>query len=204
MTQKEHNVSVNHDELAALKKLVDANGKMLIGVVVIVAVVVFGYIYITQSAKKKNTEASELLSVASNVQDLETLVNDYSSTKVAPLADFALAKGYYEAGRFDDAMTIYSEFGTKFPSSHMKIAATVGVLFCKEGKGDYAEALTGFDTFVSENAGSYLVDQVIFAKARCLKQLGQVQEAKVVYETFISSNPDNPWIPNAEMLLEQL
>ena len=204
MTQKEHNVAGNNDELVALKKLVDENSKMLIGVVVIVAVVVFGYIYITQSAKKNNAEASELLSVASNVQDLETLVNDYSSTDAAPLADFALAKGYYEVGRFDEAMAIYSEFGTKFPESHMKIAATVGILFCKEAKGEYAEALTGFDKFISQNAGNYLIDQVIFAKARCLKELGQVEEAKVVYETFISSNPESPWIPNAEMLLEQL
>ncbi|MDA3800547.1 MAG: tetratricopeptide repeat protein [Kiritimatiellae bacterium] len=204
MTKKEHNVSANHDDLTELKKLVNANGKMIIGVVVVVAVLVFGYLYITYNAKKKNAEASELLSVASNVQDLETLVNDYSSTEAAPLADFALAKAYYEAGRFDEAMSIYSEFEKKFPESHMKTAANVGILFCKEGKGEYAEALTGFDKFISENAENYLIDQVTFAKARCLKQLGKTEEAKVVYETFISSNPDSPWVPNAEMLLEQL
>jgi predicted negative regulator of RcsB-dependent stress response len=203
MTHKDKNVSSN-DDLAVLKKLVDENGKKILSLAVVVAIAVFGYTYIKQNAKKKNAEASELLSVASNVQDLETLVNDYASADAAPLADFALAKGYYDAGRFDEAIVIYKAFPTKFPKSNLKKAANVGVLFCEEGKGNYEVALTGFDTFISENTNSYLVEQVIFAKARCLKELGQVEEAKVVYETFISSNPDSEWVPNAEALLEQL
>jgi len=203
MTHDDKHVSSN-DDLAVLKKMAEENGKKVLSFAVVVAIIVFGYIYITQSAKKKNAEASELLSVATNVQDLETLVNDYSSTDAASMADFALAKGYYDAGRFDEAITIYKAFPTKFSKSDLKKAATVGVLFCEEGKGNYDVALAGFDKFISENADSYLVEQVIFAKARCLKELGQVEEAKVVYETFISSNPDSEWIENAELLLEQM
>jgi len=203
MTHKNKNVASN-DDLAELKKIAQVNGKKIIGFVVVVAILVFGYIYMTQSSKKKSAEASELLSVATNVQDLETLVNDYSSTDTAPMADFALAKGYYDSGRFDEAIAIYTAFPKKFPKSDMKKAAAVGILFCDEGKGNYEVALAGFDKFISENPESYLVEQVIFAKARCLKELGQVEEAKVVYETFISSNPDSAWIDNAQMLLEEL
>jgi len=203
MTHDDKHVSSN-DDLAVLKKMAGENGKKVLSLAVVVAILVFGYIYITKSARKKNAEASELLSVATNVQDLETLVNDYSSADAAPMADFALAKGYYDAGRFDEAIAIYTAFPTKFPKSDMKKAATVGILFCEEGKGNYEVALAGFDKFISENSGSYLVEQVIFAKARCLKGLGQVEEAKVVYETFISSNPDSAWVDNAEMLLEEL
>jgi predicted negative regulator of RcsB-dependent stress response len=203
MNNKDKHVANNND-LAVIKKIAQENGKKVIGLGVLLAIVVFGYIYITQTGKKKNAEASELLSVATNVQDLETLVNDYASTDAAPMADFALAKAYYDSGRFDEAIAVYKAFPKKFPEADMKKAAAVGILFSEEGKGNYEVALAGFDKFISENPDNYLVEQVIFAKARCLKELGQIQEAKVVYENFISANPDSPWVDNAEMLLEQL
>jgi len=135
MNHKDKHVAHNND-LAVIKKIAQENGKKIIGLGVVIAILVFGYIYITQTAKKKNAEASELLSVATNVQDLETLVNDYASTDAAPMADFALAKAYYDSGRFDEAIAVYKAFPKKFPEADMKKAAAVGILFCEEGKGN--------------------------------------------------------------------
>ncbi len=66
MTQKDKHVASN-DDFAVFKKMAEENGKKVLSFAVVIAIIVFGYIYITQSAKKKNAEASELLSVAINV-----------------------------------------------------------------------------------------------------------------------------------------
>ena len=189
------------DDLKALRDLADRYGRqaaLATGVVVVAILAAFWYRTHKQNQRE---EAVAQLSAARTPQDLEALVSDYGDTPVIPLALLKLAKGYFDNGNYDMALTRYTEFEEKYTDHEMLPAAGLGRVHCLEARGQLQEALAGFEAFTTLHPGHFLQPEAVLGRGRCLEQLGRHDEARTVYEDFIAANPDNGWTPRAEELL---
>lgn len=189
------------DELQELKEFLRNYGKPIaVGICVVLAVIIVLVLH-HGHAREQIQQASQMLSSARTVKDLETLTVQYSSTPAAPQALMKLAKAHFDSGNYDIALNKYSEFKLKFPNHQMAGGAELGKIHCLEARGQLQEALSAFTAFIAEHPDYFLVSQAIFGQGRCLEQLGRHREAKALYEDFIAAHPESAWIPRAEELL---
>ena len=203
MNEEQHNEH-HPDELEQLKTFARTYGRTVTIVLVILLVAVAGirlHRIRKQSAIRK---ASALFATARSVQDLEALVNEYTSVPSAPLAKLRLAKSYYDAANYDLAEKTYKEIKEDHSDHALAAAADLGIVHCLEEKGQIAEALRGFEEFLGQNPGHFLAAQAIFGRARCLDQMYRTSEARVVIEDYIAANPDSGWMGQAEEMLDLL
>jgi predicted negative regulator of RcsB-dependent stress response len=142
--------------------------------------------------------ASQMLMGARNVEQLQQVVSQYSSTPSAPVAMLSLAAQYFDGGQYDLAQFTYTQFEQKYPKHPMVKAAELGKAQCLEAAGQVEQAAGAFDEFVKNNPEHFLTSLARLGKARCLNQLGKYAEAKAAYEDFIAANPESGWTPLAE------
>ena len=173
------------------------------GLLIVAAIGIALYRYYGSSDSKKQ-EAAEKLFSAKNTQELELLLNQNSSSSVAPLALLKLAKINFNSGNYDMALTKYNDFKTKYPQHELVDAAEIGKLHCLEARNQTQDALAGFTTFVTVKTIHLLYAEAVLGKARCLDQLGRQKEAATVYEDFIAAYPKSPWTSKIEDLLAAL
>jgi outer membrane protein assembly factor BamD (BamD/ComL family) len=174
---------------------------LLIGAAIAIAVILVIVHRDTQS-KETLSEASRLYFNARSAQDLTSIVQNYPTTPLAPLALVRLAKFHYDTGDFNNALTRYTEFLSKHPDHMMRDVAELGRVHCVEASGQVQAALDGFTAFAAKNPGSYLLPQAIIGQGRCLEQLGQWKSARAVYEDFVTAHPDSGWVPRVKELLD--
>lgn len=192
------------DEIEHIKRFVSEHGRPValgLGLVLAVAVAFAGYRSYKHARREK---ASLMLSSGSKIQDLEALVEQYSSVPAVSVAMLKLAKAYYDAGDYDAAMSQYEEFRDKYPDHVMRPAAALGLLHCREAKGYKREALQGFVAFADRHPDHFLTPQAVFGQGRCLEALGRLEEARAVYEDFIAQQAGSAWVPRAEELLSSV
>ncbi len=197
----------HNDELADVKVIVDKYGKKALTILLVV-MVTFSAVHL-YTAKKQNhiVEASEKLSVARSIPDLEAIVSGYSETQAGEMALIALAKQYFDNANYEIAFTKYEDFLRDYPESNLINTAKLGRIFCIEARNNdaaFQEAANEYATFTKEQTDSFLAPQSIFGQGRCLEQLNKFEEARIVYEDFIANQTDSPWVMLAEDLLEQL
>jgi len=173
------------------------------GLLIVAAIGIALYRYYG-SSENKNQEAAEKLFSAKNVQDLELLLNQNSSSSIAPLALLKMAKINFNSGNYDMALSKYNDFKTKHPQHELVDAAEMGRLHCLEARNQTQEALDGFTTFATTKTNHFLYAEAILGKARCLDQLSRSKEAITVYEDFIAAYPKSPWTSKVEDLLSAL
>jgi tetratricopeptide (TPR) repeat protein len=73
-----------------------------------------------------------------NVPGLQTIVDNYGSTKTGNLAKFYLANAYYNIQNFDKALELFDGVSTNVDL--VAISAIAGEAACYEAKGDFAQA----------------------------------------------------------------
>ena len=102
------------------------------------------------------------------------------------------------------AIKTYNELKDAKSGDLVSAAALLGIANCLEAQGQLEAALKQYDSFISDNADSFLVPQAIMGKARSLDLLGKTTEAKEIIEEFIAANQDSDWILPAEEVLKTL
>jgi predicted negative regulator of RcsB-dependent stress response len=171
---------------------------VLVGIGLAVAVFL-GWSAYTNYKKSAESTASDSLFRAQSVEQIQQVINQYSSTRAAPMAYLSLASAQFDAGQYDLANHTFAEFQQKYPDHAFALQAELGQALCKEASGQLNEALGAFELFASAHTNHYLVPLAVFGKARTLEQLGRFPEAKAVYEDFIAASPTNsPWSSRAE------
>lgn len=193
-----------NDEIEQVREWLRVHGARSVVLFLALAIVLGASVMYRSRQKAMVDEAAFQLGMARQVQDLETVAAQYSSTPSAPLAVLTLAKTYYDNGDFDRALNKYLEFTQNYPKNELLPAALLGQYHCMEARLQFREALAGFEEFPKKYPDHFLRKFATFGKARCLEQLGQREDARVVYENFIASEKEGDWIPRAEEALADL
>ncbi|HAS84189.1 MAG TPA: hypothetical protein DCS43_16305 [Verrucomicrobia bacterium] len=200
--------NVQHkDDVVNVKAWIDQYGSYAVSAVLIVLIALTAGHMLKNRRQSRMAEASQRLAVAQTAADLESIIADFRTSDVAPLAHIALAKINFENGEYDLALSQYDAFLKQWPDHEMKTTAQLGRIVCIEARGQapaLQEAATAFAAFAAENKGHFLAPQAIFGQARCFEQLGDLEKARTLYEDFIASHPDDLWNTRAEELLETL
>ncbi len=176
-----------------------AQGKKTVYLAAIaLAVVGLAFIY-TNNQKSKSRQASERLLAADSVEELEALVSQYGRTGAGTLAQLRLAKAYFDAGRYDDALARYDAFSGKSAKRFADIAV-LGRAHVLEAKGEINEARTVYAAFRQEKPDHFLTPQALMGEARCLAIAGNRDAATELLDVLIAAKAGTPWEDVAENL----
>ena len=199
-----HHPQLIDEDMQRLKNFNETHGKTITTLLLIVLVAIVGFRFFAAQKVKKSAAASAALANVQSVQDLEAIVEKYKSLPSAPVIKLQLAKSYFDENNYDMAITTYNELKDTYTEDLAGIAALLGIANCLEARGQLEDALKQYESFITENADSFLVPQAIMGKARTLDLLGKTSEAKELIEEFIAANQDSDWIPPAEEVLKTL
>ncbi len=189
-------------EVPEVMDFLKENGmSILIGVGLAVAVFVGISSYRNYRQSQEITASSQLFNSQAPEQ-LQQVVEQFPKTSAAPLAQLALAGGYYDQGQFEMAQNAFGAFLQKFPTHSQAIVAELGGAQCLEALGSYEEAVAGYDKFIAAHKGRYLEAAAVFGKGRCLEQLGKRTEARALYEDLLLADPKGRWAGRAEYALQ--
>ena len=127
------------------------------------------------------------------IESLEKTIADFSSTPAGTAAKLKLAKAYYDARRYTDALTKYDEFIKENGSFPFADVARVGRGYALCGLNRLDEAIDAFRTFRAKNPGHYLTQQTLLGEAACLTIQGKKDAAKAMLEDLRAASRETPW-----------
>jgi len=146
------------------------------------------------------SEAAIAASDARSIDELEGIVNKYGKTTTGIAVRLRLAKAFYDADKFEDALAAYDEF-LKLHSTHpLASIATVGRAAALEGLNRLVEAEESFKNFRTGNADHFLAPVAWLGEARCMALRGQKQEAVALLDELKLAKVDTPWEQKAKSL----
>ncbi len=185
-------------EVEQFQSLIREYGQsILIGLTI--AVVVFLGFAVYRNYKQSNEQkASQMLFSARSAEELQQIAAQYGDTKAAPLALLSAASMAFEAGQYEPANYVFTQFQQRYPSHALLPSAELGIAQCLEASGQLEAGEKAFDAFLKAYPKHFLMPMAALGRARCLEQMGRFDEAKAVYEDFIAANPENPWTSQAE------
>lgn len=166
-------------------------GKSTLTTLGVVALLVAGYYGGRAWYNSRYASANQALSGAYTAEDLEAAASSYGSTQVGPAIKLRLAKSYYDADRYEDALAIYDGLAkSKFADGAFDDLVMIGRAYCLEGLGKLAEARDAFAAYAADEnkKDSYLLLTAQLGAARtkalagekdaALKDLDALKESK--------------------------
>ncbi|MFO7936376.1 MAG: tetratricopeptide repeat protein [Kiritimatiellia bacterium] len=171
--------------------------------VILLAVGIFGY---RQFRISKITEANIGLTQASGMEELEELVAKYGKFKAGNSARIRLAKAYYDASKYEDALAVYRDCEKAGVPQGFEDIVTLGKAHSLEAVEKTDEALAIFKNFVETKKDSYLYPHAVMGFARALTLQGKKDEAGIILEELKAEKTgDTAWemiIADTEDLIE--
>lgn len=137
--------------------------------------------------------ASEQLGAAPSVEALEKTIAEYGDTAPGVAAKLKLAKAYYDACKYPEALAEYDKFVAEHGTHPFADVARVGRGYALCGMNRNEEALAVFTSFREKNPAHYLAQQAAFGEAACLTMLGKKDAAKNLLEEIRVANRETPW-----------
>ena len=160
-------------------------GRSTLMMLAVAAVVVGGFYAGRNWLHARDEKANQALVNAYATDELESAVSNFGSTKVGPALRLRLAKSYYDAERYQDALDTYDAVLKKCNPAFVDIAK-VGRAYALEGLAQFKEAQEAFATFAADeaNASSYLLLTAQLGAARCKALQGDKESAAVDFEAL--------------------
>jgi tetratricopeptide (TPR) repeat protein len=141
------------------------------------AIVVAGYYGVKNFMASRRAAASEALVSAYTAEELEEAVSKFGGSDAAGALKLRLAKKYFDAGRYQEAMDVYSSIsGENAPDGFADVPA-VGKAQCLEALGSYADAVQAYDAFAEANPASFLALTAKLGAARATALAGDRAKA---------------------------
>ena len=172
------------EEMLPLYDWWKANGVQFLITLGAVVVVLGGAFAFKQYRAAKIAGANKELLKAASLEELETVVAKYGSTKAGNTTRLRLAKSYYDASKYDDALSAYDACLKKGVQPAFEAIARLGRAHALEGLERYDEALTAYEGFAKASAGHYLLPQAQMGMARIYALQGKKDEAKKLLENL--------------------
>ena len=151
----------------------------------------------------RDMAANAALVNAYTTEELENAVSSYGSTKVGPALRIRLAKSYFDAERYQDALDTYDVLIEKAKSNAaFADVAVVGRAYSLEGLKKYKEAEDAFAAYANDaaNTNSYLLLTAKLGAARCKALAGDKAGALKDFDALKSATTDEM----AKMRIERM
>lgn len=145
-------------------------GRSTLVTLAVVALAVGGFYAGRNWLQTRNAHANQALVNAFTTDELEAAVADYGSTKVGDSLRLRLAKSYFDAERYQDALDLYDSLVAKTAKDDPFAAVPrIGRAYALEGLAKYAEAQKAFADFAADGANkdSYLLLTAQLGASRC-------------------------------------
>lgn len=180
----------NNPELIPLIDWWEKDGKQTVVLLLVAAIAVGGWYGWKNHRASVRAAASESLVSAYTADELEEAVSRFSGQPVGGALKIRLAKSYFDAGRYEEALAQYEELAKNPPDGFADIPA-VGKAQCLEALGRFAEAAAAFDAYAEANTNSYLALTAQLGAARSFAQAGDKKKALARIEALKAANkPD--------------
>ena len=177
-------------ELYPLIEWWEKDGKSTVIWLLVAAIAVGGYYGWKNHRAAVKAAAADALVNAYTTEELEDAVSKFSGSATEGALKLRLAKSYFDAGRYDEALAQYEALDGKAPEGFADIPV-VGKAQCLEALGKFAEAQKAFDAFAEANPKSYLTLTAQLGAVRCLAQADDKKGALARVETLKTANKDD-------------
>ena len=177
-------------ELYPLIEWWEKDGKSTVIWLLVAAIAVGGYYGWKNHRAAVKAAAADALVNAYTTEEIEDAVSKFSGSATEGALKLRLAKSYFDAGRYDEALAQYEALDGKAPEGFSDIPV-VGKAQCLEALGKFAEAQKAFDAFAEANPKSYLTLTAQLGAVRCLAQADDKKGALARVETLKTANKDD-------------
>jgi predicted negative regulator of RcsB-dependent stress response len=172
-----------------------------------IALVAVGVLAFMHYRKAQASEANIQLTQANSVDELEEVTAKYGNLKAGNAARIRLAKAYYDASKYEDALAAYEECEKKGTPKGFEDIVTLGRAHSLEAMKKTDEALSIFKDFTGSRKDSFLYPQAVMGQARVMTMQGKKDEAKLLLEELKAEKTGEPaWemtIANLEEVIDR-
>jgi TolA-binding protein len=200
----------------------ETNKKIVNGVltgIVILAIIVVAYMNnVNSNNAKANTELGKVipyydqgkydLAISGNLQEnirgLQSIVDDYGSTKAGELARFYLANSYFAQNDFDKALNYFKSVSVS--DELITASALSGAASCYEAKNEFDQAASLFEKAAFKYSKDVNAAENMFDAGRNYLAAGKKEKAaelfkkvKKEYPTSIAAREIDRWIAQASV-----
>lgn len=195
------------DPIEQAKDWAKSHQEILAVSVLVLLLLVFGVPYYLKSQRQTEKDASNMLSMAeyylnSQVdpkngpfktnqekyqQSLETfqrILNNYSGTPSARIAQFYVGKCQYLMGQYPQAYASFDAAMGELKKTPLADAAALGKAHCMAAQEKYPEAMALFENFMAAYPDSHLLPEAKLAYSDALLKAGNPGKAKEVLQAL--------------------
>ena len=177
-------------ELIPLVEWWEKDGKSTVIWLLVAAIAVGGWYGWKNHKAAVKAAASDALVNAYTTEEIEDAVAKFSGSATAGSLKLRLAKSYFDAGRYGEALAQYEALIGNAPDGFADIPA-VGKAQTLEALGKFDEAAAAFDAFAEANPKSYLTLTAQLGAARCFVQQGDKAKALARIEALKQANKED-------------
>ena len=179
-------------------------GKSTLTMLVIAAAAVAAFYGVRGYLRSRDAAANAALASAYTTEDLEAAVASYGSSKAGLALKLRLAKSYYDAERYQEALDAYDALAAKSGDNPaFADMVEMGRAYSLEGLGKYAEARAAYAAFASDSSktNSCFVLTAKLGDARCQALAGDKDGAVKALDALKATTKDDKL---AEVRIERL
>ena len=177
-------------ELLPLVEWWEKDGKSTVIWLLVAAIAVGGWYGWKNHKAAVKAAASDALVSAYTTEEIEDAVSKFSGSATEGALKLRLAKSYFDAGRYEEALAQYESLEGKAPDGFADIPV-VGKAQCLEALGKFDEAAKAFDAFAEASPKNYLTLTAQLGAARCFAQAGDKKKALARIDALKSANKED-------------
>ena len=177
-------------ELLPLVEWWEKDGKSTVIWLLVAAIAVGGWYGWKNHKAAVKAAASDALVSAYTTEEIEDAVSKFSGSATEGALKLRLAKNYFDAGRYEEALAQYESLEGKAPDGFADIPV-VGKAQCLEALGKFDEAAQAFDAFAEASPKNYLTLTAQLGAARCFAQAGDKKKALARIDALKSANKED-------------
>lgn len=177
-------------ELLPLVEWWEKDGKSTVIWLLVAAVAVGGWYGWKNHKAAVKAAASDALVNAYTTEEIEDAAAKFAGSATEGALKLRLAKSYFDAGRYEEALAQYEALIGNAPDGFADIPV-VGRAQCLEALGKFDEAAKAFDAFAEASPKNYLTLTAQLGAARSFVQAGDKKKALARIEALKSANADD-------------
>ena len=177
-------------ELLPLVEWWEKDGKSTVIWLLVAAIAVGGWYGWKNHKAAVKAAASDALVNAYTTEEIEDAAAKFAGSATEGALKLRLAKSYFDAGRYEEALAQYEALIGKAPDGFADIPV-VGKAQCLEALGKFDEAAAAFDAFAEASPKNYLTLTAQLGAARSFAQAGDKKKALARIEALKSANTDD-------------
>lgn len=167
------------------------NGIQFVTTLAVILIALGGSWLFLQYRGSRLANCNKELLQASSVEDLESVIAKYGSTKAGNAARLRLAKAYFDASNYEEALNAYNTCLSKGAPDGFAEIAKLGRAHALEALNRLDEALASYQAFEKEFPNHFLVTQAKMGIARVYTLQGKKDEALKLIENLKAQKTDN-------------